>query len=140
MGCQHRLLDLLDERPFTLFELRDFLYLLYGPEIPDPCQDWLLFVQWLQERQNQYQFRTVTNDTTSPQQQLPPAPQWNPQRKKLLPWIDITALHRMYREQPWWKISWTPSKLPIPIGYILLGILVSILVRWMMIYIWDGNW
>lgn len=45
MGYQHRSFDMLDERAFTLGELREFCGLLLGngnvtDELPDPAADW----------------------------------------------------------------------------------------------------
>ena len=49
MGQEHELFDLLDERPFTKEEIRDFCILLFGPDaadpsIPDPTENWIGFI------------------------------------------------------------------------------------------------
>ena len=44
MGCCDRIFDLLDERPLTIGEIRDFCLLLFGQTnmdgIPDPAVEW----------------------------------------------------------------------------------------------------
>ena len=81
LGYHDRLFDLIDERPLTKGELRDFCVLLFGSEynaIPDPIVDWKGFLAYVQGRLTQEQ------------------PQWNPLRKKVKPWISIKKLNKCY--------------------------------------------
>ena len=81
LGYHDRLFDLIDERPLTKGELRDFCVLLFGTEygaIPDPVVDWKGFLAYVQGRLNQEQ------------------PQWNPLRQKIKPWISIKKLNKFY--------------------------------------------
>lgn len=81
LGYHDRLFDLIDERPLTKGELRDFCALLFGTEysaIPDPVVDWKAFLAYVQGRLNQEQ------------------PQWNPLRRKIKPWISIKKLNKTY--------------------------------------------
>jgi len=58
MGYHDRVFDLIDERPLSTFELRDFCRLLMGDKhmdgLPDPSVDWEGFVggldQWLRQK------------------------------------------------------------------------------------------
>jgi hypothetical protein len=87
MGFSHTLLDLLDERPLRIDELRDFLFLLFGPEhfdgVPDPQVDWNGF----------------TNNLASilKKEKL----QWNPNTKRMAPWIDMKLLNKKYSPKKW---------------------------------------
>ena len=51
MGIPHRLFDLLDERPFTRSELRDFCFLLFRQGafdgVPEPEEDFTAFFKAL---------------------------------------------------------------------------------------------
>lgn len=81
LGYHDRLFDLIDERPLTKGELRDFCVLLFGTDynaIPDPVVDWKAFLAYVQERLSREQ------------------PQWNPLCKKAKPWISIKKLNRAY--------------------------------------------
>lgn len=84
MGFHHRLFDLLDERRFTLDEVREFLYLLLGPArldgIPDPNIDLDGFLR---------QVRHAVDHEDK---------QWNPVLKKMTPWIDVKKLKQCYGE------------------------------------------
>jgi hypothetical protein len=77
MGMQgsSALFDLLDERPFTRDEIRDFCALLFGTDLlPDPWYDWenfLFEVDRLQQREEYH---------------------WNPHKETMTPWIDIEEL------------------------------------------------
>lgn len=82
MGFYHRVFDLIDERPLTAGEIRDFLQILFGEEkfdgIPDPALDWMSFSheigRLLQKEENE----------------------WNPVLKKKAPLIDMRALNKKY--------------------------------------------
>ena len=82
MGFSHRLFDLLDERTFTLDEVKQFCQLLFGFEtmskVPDPQLDFKGFCDqlWviLQKEGNQ----------------------WNPVSRKMTPWIDMKKLKKIY--------------------------------------------
>jgi hypothetical protein len=81
LGYHDRLVDLIDERPLTKGELRDFCVLLFGTEfdrVPDPVVDWKGFITYVQESLN----REVS--------------QWNPLKKKVKPWISIKKLNKHY--------------------------------------------
>jgi hypothetical protein len=84
LGYHDRLFDLIDERPLTRGELRDFCGLLFGFEtsqIPDPNTDWNGFVAFVQ-----------TNVALEPQQ-------YSPIKKKILPLIHVRALNKVYGEK-----------------------------------------
>lgn len=82
MGFSHKLFDLLDERRLTKDELRQFLLLLLGPDmldgIPDPQIDWHGFSKRVEN---------IVNGEKK---------QWNPIRKRMLPWVDIQKLNSAY--------------------------------------------
>ena len=82
MGCHNRLFDFLDERSLTLDELRDFLCFLFGDEAfssaPHPHTDWKGFAQHVD--------RVVRNEQE----------QWNPVKQKVMPWINMKKLNKMY--------------------------------------------
>jgi hypothetical protein len=81
LGYHDRLFDLIDERPLTKGELREFCVLLFGSEldaIPDPVSDWKDFIMYIQE-----QLKREMD-------------QWNPIKKKTGPWISIKTLNRIY--------------------------------------------
>mmetsp|Transcript_14433 Transcript_14433/g.19762 ORF Transcript_14433/g.19762 Transcript_14433/m.19762 type:complete len:389 (-) Transcript_14433:331-1497(-) len=82
MGYHDRVFDMLDERPLTRGELRDFCFLLFGQEnfdgVPDPSVDWKGFL-------------TCIDDLLKREK-----PQWNPIKKKPTPWIDLKKLHKKY--------------------------------------------
>jgi hypothetical protein len=79
MGLQGNdgLFDLLDERPFTREEIRNFCALLFGTDLlPDPWYDWDNFVSEigrLQQREESH---------------------WNPMKETMTPWIDIEELEQ----------------------------------------------
>lgn len=87
MGFSHKLLDLLDERPLRIDELRDFFFLLFGPDqfdgVPDPQVDWKRFTDAL--------------STIIQKEKL----QWNPNTKKMAPWIDMRVLNKTYKAKHW---------------------------------------
>lgn len=76
MGFSHKLFDLLDERKFTLGEVRQFCYLLFGPidGLPDPEVDFDGFCKKINQANRAEKM------------------QWNPIKKKMMPWIDIKRL------------------------------------------------
>jgi Mg-chelatase subunit ChlD len=82
MGFSHKLLDLLDERQLSVDELRDFFFLLFGPEnfdgVPDPQLDWKGFSDHL---------AVILKKEKN---------QWNPMTKKMAPWIDLKILNKTY--------------------------------------------
>ena len=78
-GYRHYLLDLIDERPLTIGELKEFCSLLFGDlNLPNPETSWGDFVNYL---------RKIVQQESS---------QWSPMRRKLLPWIDISKLNHIY--------------------------------------------
>lgn len=76
MGQSNLLFDLLDERPFTKDEIRDFIHLLFGPQkLPDPAScDWVTFCQEVDKLQQAERMH------------------WNPLTKELSPWINVDEL------------------------------------------------
>ena len=93
MGYHDRVFDLLDERPFTTEELREFCsVLLLEPsvtsaaavmELPDPSADWATFYRTV---------KALLGNQSS---------QWNPITKKLSPWIDLKSLDKIYGPKRW---------------------------------------
>merc|ERR1712013_661615 len=91
MGYHHRIFDMMDERPFTREELREYCSLLLidrspSDELPDPSADWKLFS------------KTVKNLLANQQGQ------WNPIKKKITPWIDIKKMDRVYGPKRWYNL------------------------------------
>jgi hypothetical protein len=82
MGFSHRLFDLLDERPLTKDELREFFFLLFGADkfdgVPDPEIDWKMFCDHIS---------VIVNNEQK---------QWNIIRKRVAPWIDMKKLDKVY--------------------------------------------
>lgn len=81
LGYHDRLFDLIDERPLTKGELRDFCVLLFGTEysaVPDPVIDWKGFLSYVED--------CLTREKV----------QWNPLSKKKKPWVSIKKLNRVY--------------------------------------------
>ena len=89
MGYHHRIFDMMDERPFTHEELREYCSLLLvdrhpSDELPDPSADWKEFS------------RTVKG-------LLAKQPgQWNPMKKRVTPWTDLKKMDRMYGGRKSW--------------------------------------
>lgn len=84
LGYHDRLFDLIDERPLTKEELRDFCVLLFGQQyqdIPNPLSSWNDFISYVEDR-----LRSEKD-------------QWNPMTKKLMPWINVKKLKRIYGDQ-----------------------------------------
>jgi len=82
MGFHDRIFDMMDERLLTKGELRDFCVLLFGLDkmdgVPDPNVDWSGFLKNVDSLLKQESF------------------QWNPIKKKVMPWMDIKKLHKCY--------------------------------------------
>jgi hypothetical protein len=82
MGFSHKLFDLLDERPLSIDELRQFFFLLFGPDrfdgVPDPQLDFHGFIRHLDA--------IVKSEPN----------EWNPITKRMSPWVDIKKLTKMY--------------------------------------------
>ncbi|KAL3937538.1 MAG: hypothetical protein SGBAC_007381 [Bacillariaceae sp.] len=81
LGYHDRLFDLIDERSLTKGELRDFCVLLFGSqyeEIPDPLSAWKDFISYVEDRLRREK------------------DQWNPMTKKLMPWINVKKLKKIY--------------------------------------------
>jgi len=81
MGCQMRIVDLIDERKLTPHEMREFCLVLLGtkPEsLPDPNKSLRTFSKALEAELKNHRL------------------QWDPVKKKMKPWIDIKALNQIY--------------------------------------------
>jgi hypothetical protein len=81
-GFHDRVFDLIDERTLTKGELRQFCMILFGEHVfdsvPDPCVDWMNFLHEIE--------RLLSKEKV----------QWNPIKKKNMPWIDTRELNRIY--------------------------------------------
>jgi len=84
MGYHDRIFDMLDERKFTISEVREFCLLLFGDEYfdgaPDPAVDWIQFLKFMEN--------TLRKENT----------QWNPVKRKMTPWINLSSLKKDYGE------------------------------------------
>ena len=82
MGFFHRVFDMIDERPLSKSDLRDYVCLLFGDSgfdgMPDPTTDWDNFMRRLSD--------VVKKE----------AKQYNPISKKLEPWINLKVLNKVY--------------------------------------------
>lgn len=81
LGYHDRLFDLIDERPLTKGELRDFCVLLFGTqyeEIPDPLSSWKEFISYVEKNLRKEK------------------EQWNPITKKSMPWINVKKLKKVH--------------------------------------------
>mmetsp|Transcript_4032 Transcript_4032/g.7754 ORF Transcript_4032/g.7754 Transcript_4032/m.7754 type:complete len:369 (+) Transcript_4032:186-1292(+) len=81
MGCQNRIVDLIDERKLTPQEMRELCLVILGakPEsLPDPTISLRAFSKALETELKNHRL------------------QWDPIKKKMKPWIDIKALNQMY--------------------------------------------
>lgn len=88
LGYQDRLFDLLDERPLTKGELRDFCSLLFGTDvevIPDPVTDWKGFIRYVEA-------------SLSCEQE-----HWDPIKKKVAPWINVKAMQKSYGKRGFFR-------------------------------------
>merc|ERR1712224_817597 len=83
MGFSHKLFDLLDERQLTKDELHAFFVLLFGADnfdgAPDAQVDWKGFSDRVSDIVNNQEKK-----------------QWNPIKKKMMPWIDMYELSKIY--------------------------------------------
>eukprot|EP00584_Thalassiosira_punctigera_P012876 CAMPEP_0172552070 /NCGR_PEP_ID=MMETSP1067-20121228/43612_1 /TAXON_ID=265564 ORGANISM="Thalassiosira punctigera, Strain Tpunct2005C2" /NCGR_SAMPLE_ID=MMETSP1067 /ASSEMBLY_ACC=CAM_ASM_000444 /LENGTH=412 /DNA_ID=CAMNT_0013339985 /DNA_START=219 /DNA_END=1454 /DNA_ORIENTATION=+ len=89
LGYHDRVFDMMDERPFTHEELRQFCTMLLvdkspSDELPDPSADWDEFS------------KTVKNLLAKQQGQ------WNPIKRKVAPWIDMRKMDKIYGEKRWY--------------------------------------
>mmetsp|Transcript_26794 Transcript_26794/g.39993 ORF Transcript_26794/g.39993 Transcript_26794/m.39993 type:complete len:254 (-) Transcript_26794:200-961(-) len=82
LGFHDHVFDLIDKRPLTKEELKHFLFLLFGEgesvSILDPSADWCGFVKEVE--------KLLEGGKC----------QWNPVKKKVMPWIDIKELKKKY--------------------------------------------
>jgi len=120
-GYRHQLLDLIDERPLTMGELKEFcslLFLFVGDEgnnsvtttLPDPESSWIEFTTQLQILlQKEYT-------------------QWNPVQKRMLPWIDMRSLNRVYQPR-FGSGLFTSDQLWIFIVISLIGALTALWIQ-----------
>mmetsp|Transcript_6172 Transcript_6172/g.7114 ORF Transcript_6172/g.7114 Transcript_6172/m.7114 type:complete len:381 (+) Transcript_6172:103-1245(+) len=82
MGFHDRVFDMLDERTLTKSELRDFCRLLFGIQnfdgVADPSEDWPSFLGDVE--------RLLKKEEL----------QYDPVKKKMMPWINLKKLHKIY--------------------------------------------
>lgn len=82
MGFHDRVLDMIDERPLTKGEIRDFCLLLFGVAncdgLPDPELDWEGFMSYVKELLSHEELV------------------WNPMKKKPKEWIDLNKLNKIH--------------------------------------------
>mmetsp|Transcript_10229 Transcript_10229/g.15245 ORF Transcript_10229/g.15245 Transcript_10229/m.15245 type:complete len:402 (+) Transcript_10229:50-1255(+) len=82
MGFHDRVFDMIDERPLSKSDLRDFVRLVFGGDefdgMPDPNVDWKEFRNRLAVM--------VKNEKM----------QYNPVKKKVMTWIDMKKLDKLY--------------------------------------------
>jgi len=79
LGYHDRLFDLIDERRLTISEMRDFCQFLVGTDaLPDPSVDFDLFATQLNQ--------ALTNERF----------QWNPIKRRMMPWINMKKLNKVY--------------------------------------------
>mmetsp|Transcript_22412 Transcript_22412/g.36653 ORF Transcript_22412/g.36653 Transcript_22412/m.36653 type:complete len:431 (-) Transcript_22412:193-1485(-) len=84
LGYHNRLFDMIDERPFTLEEVRSFCCLLFGieeDELPDPMVNFDAFLKEVDIRLQTEQL------------------QYNPIKKKMTPWILTKELKKAYSDK-----------------------------------------
>lgn len=85
LGYQHRLFDLLDERPLNKDEAKEFFELLFGKPMfansPDVHDDWRGFLKHMTKV-----VKTQPN-------------QWNPKTQKMEPWVDVKKLDKACGER-----------------------------------------
>lgn len=81
-GFHERVFDLIDERRLTKGELREFCLILFGEHnfdsVPDPSIDWISFLNEIE--------RLLKQEKR----------QYDPIKKKVLPWIDTREMNRIY--------------------------------------------
>jgi hypothetical protein len=82
LGYHDRILDMIDERPLTQSEIRDYCLLLFGAMqcdgLPDPAIDWKGFMDTVKALLDKEEL------------------QWNPMKKKPMPWINLKQLNKQY--------------------------------------------
>ena len=88
MGYHNRVFDMVDERPLTHQEVKDFCSLLLidrqpYDQLPDPSADWKEFS------------RTIKGLLSKQPEQ------WNPKKKKVTPYIDMKKLDKIYGDSKW---------------------------------------
>jgi hypothetical protein len=85
MGFHNKLFDLLDERPFTKDEIKEFVLILFGVDsldgIRDPQIDWQRFLDKIAEAN------------------IKEKRQWNPIKRMMKSWIDLRRLDYYYDNQ-----------------------------------------
>ena len=77
-GCTTQELEVLNKRKLTVSEMRNYCEFLFDEDFPDPTDDWAAFTETLQHAM-EYEHE-----------------QWNPLKRKLMPWIDIKKLTKEY--------------------------------------------
>jgi len=84
MGFFHRVFDMIDERPLSRSDLRDYICLIFGDNgldgMPDPTTDW-------------DHFHRRVSDLVKKEKK-----QYNPITKKCEPWINMKVLNNVYGE------------------------------------------
>jgi len=79
------LFDLIDELQFTKGELKTFFAIFFGEDearaLVDPAVDWITFIKSIQALLSREQWH------------------WNPVKNKVLPWIDLKVLNKVYGEK-----------------------------------------
>jgi len=82
MGYHDRVLDMIDERKLTRGELRELCMLLFGEDnfdgVPDPGEDWKGFITAIKK------MLEAEKD------------QWNPVKKKKMPWLNLKKMNSAY--------------------------------------------
>jgi hypothetical protein len=89
MGYHERIFDMLDERPLTKSEIRDFCSLLFGPNfdgVPDPSLDWNRFLADIERLLQQE------------------AEQYNPVKMKVDSWISTKTMNRIHGSRKKWGL------------------------------------
>ena len=85
MGYHDRVFDMLDERPLTRTEVRDFCALLFGEQhfdgVPDPSLDWKEFKSYVE--------RMLRRESL----------QFDPIKRRLKKWISVKRLNRIYGDK-----------------------------------------
>merc|ERR1712194_617106 len=130
MGYHHRIFDMMDERPFTHEELREYCSLLLidkspSDELPDPSADWyvVLPLHVLHPCESLAANICASSTLTVLVCLIRPCVlaahyrkefsktvknllarqqgQWNPMKKKVAPWIDMKKMDKMYSGNKW---------------------------------------
>merc|ERR1712176_213242 len=90
MGHHDQLFDLIDERPLSKDEVRDFLALILGHDsldgVADPSVDWNAFLNTVS--------RLIEKEETV----------YNPIKHRSKPWVSIKKLNRAHT--PWFRPIW----------------------------------